>query len=226
MGTRSFSVFSPKLQTALLKYEVNPDFCRDEEVLLAGAGSTREIEIGQPMGLGAAGAPTVEPDAGNTGDGVLTLADPAVGAGVVPGLYRVICATTAVDGGTFNVFDPAGANIGVATVGVAFDGVVKFTIADGAADFIVGDTFTITVPKGVKATAWDPDAVDGSQVFDGLAMARANAADGVDGKVLLLRRGPAIVASDGLVLPEGITADQRADLYAAMAEKGIIVRMS
>ncbi|HEV7278399.1 MAG TPA: head decoration protein [Devosiaceae bacterium] len=226
MPPRSFSVNGPKLQTALLKYEAFPDFTRESEVLLAGDGATREIEIGTPLGLGDSGDPESAADAGNAGDGVLTLADPAVGAGVVPGIYWIVAATEAANGGTFHVFDPAGANIGTATVGVAFDDVVKFTIADGAADFEIGDTFTITVPKGVKAKAWDPDAVDGSQVFWGIALQRATAADGVDGSVLALARGPAVVASDGLVLPDGISADERAALYEAMEAKSIVVRLS
>lgn len=226
MGTRSFSVNMPKLQTSFLKYELNPDFCREQDVLLAGDGAKREIEIGQPLGYGDGDAPEAEAVAGNVGNGVLTLADPAVGTGVVPGIYRVICATESADGGTFHVFDPAGANIGTATVGAAFDGVVKFTVADGAEDFDIGDTFEITVHPGEKLTEWDPEAVDGSQVFAGFALQRAVAADGTDSVALMLARGPAIVASDGLALPEDITATQRAALYAAAEAKSIVVRLS
>lgn len=226
MGTRSFSVSMPKLQTSFLKYELNPDFTREQDALLAGDGAKREIEIGQPLGYGDGDAPEAAAVAGNTGNGVMTLADPALGAGVVPGIYRVVCATEAANAGTFHVFDPAGANIGTATVAVAFDGVVKFTIADGATDFDIGDAFEITVHPGGKLKEWDPDAVDGSQVFEGFALQPAVAADGEDSVVLMLARGPAIVASDGLALFEGITAGERAALYAAAAAKSIVVRLS
>lgn len=84
-------------------------------------------------------------DPGNTGDGAMTLAGTPHGAGVVPGDYRVVCSAAAANGGTFTVFDPSGAEIGTATVGAAYDGPIKFTIADGDTDFVVGDGFTVSV---------------------------------------------------------------------------------
>lgn len=222
MGTRSFSVFAPKLQTAFLKYELNPDFNREEGVLLAD----EKVEIGQPLGLGAGDPPEADPVAGNTGGGAITLADPPLGVGVVPGIYRLICFAEDENGGEFHVFDPAGTNIGVATVGDAFEGPVNFTIADGAPDFAVGDAFEVLVHPGTKYAAWDPEAVDGRQVFAGFPLMPGTTPEGSDGKVLVLARGPAIVASDGLELPEGISAEHRAALIAAMEAKGIVLRMS
>ncbi|WP_297105166.1 head decoration protein [uncultured Devosia sp.] len=226
MPPRSFSINSPKLQTSFLKFELNPDFNREQGVLMAGDGASRAVVIGQPLGLGDGDDPEASAVAGNVGDGTITLADPALGAGVVPGIYRLVCATEAANGGTFHVFDPAGANIGTATVGVAFDGVIKFTIADGAEDFDIGDAFEVLVHPGTKLKEWDPEAVDGSQVFDSFAIMPATAPDGTDVSILTLARGPAIVASDGLALPDDITADQRAALYAATEAKGIIIRLS
>jgi len=49
------------------------------------------------------------------------------------------------NGGVFEVKDPAGAVVGNATVGTPFTDEVKFTIADGATDFVVGDGFNLTV---------------------------------------------------------------------------------
>ncbi len=85
------------------------------------------------------------PDPTNAGNGVMTLATPAYGAGIVAGTYRVECVTAAANAGTFNVIDPAGQVIGQATVAVAYNGPIKFTIADGANDFEVGDGFNVTV---------------------------------------------------------------------------------
>lgn len=85
--------------------------------------------------------------AGNTGNGTLTLADPAYGAGVKPGVYKVTAIEPASDGGTFSVEDPDGVQVGIARVGVAFNNVVKFTIADGATDFVAGDAFNVTVTE-------------------------------------------------------------------------------
>lgn len=91
-------------------------------------------------------------DASNTGNGVMTLASPAFGNGVVAGTYRVVCTTAQADAGVFTVFSPSGAVVGQHTVGGAgFDDVVKFSIADGVADFIVGDAFSIVVVNAVPA---------------------------------------------------------------------------
>lgn len=99
--------------------------------------------------------------AGNTGNGVLTLANPKTGTGVKKGVYRVVFMDPATDAGKFTVEDPDGVNIGNGAVGVAFTTQVKFTIADGATDFVAGDSFNITVtetsePKFVGVTIKDP----------------------------------------------------------------------
>ncbi|MEW6490769.1 MAG: head decoration protein, partial [Thermodesulfobacteriota bacterium] len=66
-------------------------------------------------------------------------------------------------------------------VGVAYAGDhLNMTLADGSADFIVGDTFTITVAAGSgKLKAYDADNLDGSQepVFVLLEDADASEAD-------------------------------------------------
>ena len=85
---------------------------------------------------------------GNTGAGLMTLADPAYGTGgsaPVAGVYKVRCKTAAANGGVFSVVDPNGTVLADATVGVAYNGPIKFTIADGGPDFIVGDGFDVTV---------------------------------------------------------------------------------
>lgn len=82
---------------------------------------------------------------GNTGNGVMTLATPAYANPVAPGEWTVRCKTAATNGGTFDVIDPDGAYVGTATVGVAYTGKIKFTIADGSTDFVVGDEFAVTV---------------------------------------------------------------------------------
>ncbi|MDP2167973.1 MAG: head decoration protein [Thermodesulfovibrionales bacterium] len=98
--------------------------------------------------------------AGNTGDG--TLASATVGANALPGVYKAICIEPATNAGKFQVEDPNGVIIGVATVAVAFStgGHLTFTIADGATDFASGDGFTITVSAsgaGGEIEVTDPD---------------------------------------------------------------------
>lgn len=41
---------SPRRMGELIAYEVNPDYCRQSDVLLAGSGAARELDIGQLVG--------------------------------------------------------------------------------------------------------------------------------------------------------------------------------
>jgi hypothetical protein len=73
----------------------------------------------------------------------------------VPGTYTLTCTAESADAGTFSVLDPNGIYLADATVGVAYSGPISFTIADGAEDFDIGDTFTIAVTEGAgKVTAF------------------------------------------------------------------------
>lgn len=77
----------------------------------------------------------------NTGNGTLTLADPAVNPDTPEGLYLVQF-TTATN---FTFLDTAGAPAGTGTVGVPFAGYVNFTVNQGGVLFAAGDGFQITV---------------------------------------------------------------------------------
>lgn len=220
-------VAGPKLQTALLKYEVDMNYTREQVTLLAGDGAARILEIGTIYGLSTETAVAIAALAGNTGNGAPTIGDPAIADGARPGVYQAICIEPASDAGTFEVFGPDGVSIGTATVGVAFNGEVKFTIADGATNFVAGDGFKITVPAdGEKAVAWAPDADDGSQTIKGITITKGYAADGVDGAFVALVRGPAIVLDSGIDWPEGISADEKAAARADLMELGIKVAFS
>ena len=111
--------------------------------------------------------------AGNTGDGTTTLG--AVIAGpVVPsvGVYNLECVTALANGGTFKLEDPNGAIldanlvllVGAGAVTTFSVGGMTFTITDGAADFIVGDSFTLTVVLDGNFYAYDPAGLGGVQV--------------------------------------------------------------
>ena len=74
------------------------------------------------------------------------------------------CIAPAANAGKFTVEDPDGIEVGVATVAVAFAGPINFTIADGAADFVAGDAFNVTVAAGTgKYKLAVAAAADGSQ---------------------------------------------------------------
>jgi len=210
----------------LLAPEDEGHFAIDNVVLAI----SQDVQAGQV--LGQISVPTYDAVAaavaGNTGTGALTLANPKTGAGVKAGVYRVICIEPATDDGTFNVEDPDGVVIGVAKVGVAFTGVVKFTIADGGTDFAAGDSFTITVTATAGATdtqykAHDPAASDGSQVACAIAYAAATTDGSNTKKIAAVVRNQEVIG-DCLVWATGISDNNKAAGIAALKTRGIIVR--
>jgi len=144
-----------------------------DNLLAGGQTVTRPVTIasgegalarGQLLGKTdrAAGAPVA--DLGNTGDGTVT--GVSLGAVARMGTYTLECVAAAANGGTFKVVDPDGYAIdSQATVGAAYtSGHLNFTINDGAADFVVGDQFTIAVEAGSgKYRAYNAAGVDGAQ---------------------------------------------------------------
>lgn len=68
--------------------------------------------------------------------------------------WTVTCTATAVDGGTFSVTGSVSGVKASATVGTPYDnGLLKFTISDGATDFILGDSFSVPVTQGAASAA-------------------------------------------------------------------------
>jgi hypothetical protein len=165
--------------------------------------------------------------AGNTGNGVLTMADPAVNSKVKNGNYRAVCTAVATNGGTFRVEGPDGVQIGNATVGTPFNKEVKFTIADGATDFVVGDAFDILVgveaPSDYTYVPFDPSGTDGSEIADAIALYPVVTGAGETKKTPVLRRICEVIGAN-LTWPAGITAAQKAAAIAQLASRHILVR--
>jgi hypothetical protein len=139
------------------------DIRAEHIVLLSGQNLARGTLLGKIATAGAS-----ETHVGNTGNGVMTLdASTPVKANAKAGVYRATLITAAANGGVFRVEDPDGFVLGDVAVGATFDDDIKFVIADGATDFIVGDAFSVTVAPGsgkyVKSLA---AATDGSQIPD------------------------------------------------------------
>ena len=88
--------------------------------------------------------------AGNVGNG--TMGAVTISAGAKVGIYRLIIVEPGANVGTFVVEDPDGNVIGSGAVATAFSaGGLAFTLADGATDFLSGDSFTITVTATANA---------------------------------------------------------------------------
>jgi hypothetical protein len=206
-----------------LKFETDNQYSRDLVTILAGSGADRELLTGMVLGRITKGVAASVAAAGNTGDGAITAA-PAVGQAAKPGVYRVVCIEPGADAGKFAVEDPDGVLIGIATVGVAFTTHLTFTIADGAADFVAGDSFTITVAAGSgKVKQIDFAATDGGNNACGLLLLDTTAPDGADRSAVAIVRN-AIVSDNGITWPAGATANQKAAAIAQLKSAGILVR--
>lgn len=157
---------------------------------------------------------------GNTGNGAMgavTASGP-----VMEGVYTLRITKAAANAGDFAVRDPLGNVIGLGTVGVLFNvGGLSFTLADGAADFAVGDSFTITVTELTeKYKLSAAAATDGSQIPAAI-LADAVDASGGDkaGGVYLMGEfnGAALTLGAGHTL---------ASVKAALRSKGIFIKSS
>lgn len=170
---------------------------------------------------------TDEADKDNTGNGEFTLADPATNSKVKHGTYTIECIKADSDAGTFRVEDPNGKEIGTATVGVAFNKEIKFTISDGDTDFAVGDKFYVHVvaekPGDYEAVAFDPSEDDGSEIPAAIAIYPAKTGEDETVKIAALVRD-CEVNGNILVWPEGISKSQKEAAIRDLQERGIIVR--
>lgn len=171
-------------------------------------------------------APTVgsaAADAGNTGDGAVSGEAVGTNLGAQRGDYRVAFVEPATDGGSFLVFDPAGRLVGGGVVGTEFDDQIKFTIADGATDFAVGDGFTISVTGGTfKVKEYDPTDADGGERFFGVLYDNVDASAADTAGVAVTRA--AEVREADLTFFTGATTAQKDEAKRQMAELGVIAR--
>lgn len=201
----------------LLKWEQEGDFSRTVATLTGAAALKMGTVLGKILTAGA----TVVAAGGNTGDGVLTVdaTDPVL-AGALVGDYIVECITAATNGGTFRVTAPNGYVLGDVAVGDTFADQIKFAIADGATDFAVGDTFTITAAEGSgKWTQLDPSATTGAEIAAGVLLADADPSSAdVDA---LIMEGDSIMMPDYLIWPDGITAGEKATALENLKAVGI-----
>lgn len=206
----------------LLKYELDRNVQRETVTLAQGTS----FKLGAVLGRITKGAVSSAAKAGgNTGNGTLTLANPAADATAKPGVYKVRCFQTAVNGGTFTVIDPDGLQIGVALVGQQFANGVIFTVADGATDFVVGDGFDVTVAAGSGKYRLSPASdVDGSDKAAAVLLEDKDAT-AADKTVVVLVRGPAVLSKATLVFDASVDqAAEKAAKHAQLADAGIVPR--
>lgn len=164
-------------------------------------------------------------NAGNTGNGVFAAA-PTADAGVAPGDYTLTVIEPAANGGTIQVARPDGSEDGIARIGVAYNGSVNFTLNDGAADFIAGDGFKITVSYAEGAGHYkpiDPAAIDGTQDWAGI-LYEGRLASAATQRAVVVARGPVVVNGNLLTYPVAHNDAQRKRVEAQAAAAGVIIR--
>lgn len=131
-----------------------------DTVLISGGV---DLPRGALLGAYVTAATAVAAAGANTGNGAMGA---VTASGIVQeGVYSLKITKAAANAGDFEVIDPKGAVVGLGSVAAAFNqGGLAFTLADGAADFIVGDSFTITVSAlTTKYKLAARAAIDGSQ---------------------------------------------------------------
>ena len=138
--------------------------------------ASQTIVAGQILGLSTAGDGSFAAAAAvalgtNTGTG--TMSAPTVGPGVQAGTYRIVASAPL----RWDVFDPAGKNIGEAFDVTAFAGQIGFTITHSSTAFAAGDEFSVTVTETDPANA-------GKYVELGITQAAASAATSSSSAVL------------------------------------------
>lgn len=222
---RSTTFTEPDSVSDVLKYEAG-SYSREVVTILSGAGA---LGIGMVLGQILVGAASsAAKSGGNTGNGTLTLdGTTPVRPGAKVGVYAVRCIAAATNNGTFRVTDPDGLVIGdivMAAGAGAFDNDLKFALADGGTDFIVGDGFDITVAAGSKK--WKPHtngAVDGSEVARAVLLHRVDATSSDVQAVVCMRH--AEVSALGLKWHASVNnSDKKLAAHAQLAAAGIVVR--
>lgn len=207
-----------------LKAESPDLFSREKITILAGSGAARSLTNGMVLAKVTKGTASAAAAAGNTGNG--TFGAITVGAAAKPGVYKVVCIEPAADAGKFTVEDPDGITVAAMTVAAAFSaGGLGFTLADGAADFVAGDSFNVTVAAGSgKWVQLNLSSTVGEDVAAGILFNDASAADGTDGVGVAIVRN-AQIRADQLTWPGGATTNQKNAALAQLKALGIIERV-
>ncbi len=204
----------PRKSSDWLKHETDPALSREDGVMLSGEG---KVDTGTVLGQITIAAATAAAKAGgNTGDGALTMdGTTPVLSDAIPGVYTVRCTAAASNGGAFEVQNPNGVVIGSVAVGDTWAEGVKFAIADGAADFIVGDGFDITVADGSgKFVVCDLTRTDGGQNAAAILWRYVDATD-ADAKCVIIEGFCEVMMAE---LIFDASFDSLAKKKAAMAE--------
>lgn len=193
---------------------------REAGVLLAGSGVGITGLV--CAALIAGGVAVSAPLGTNVGNGVMGAIVVSNGAKV--GDYKLIMVEPNTNAGAFIVEDPTGQEVGHGNVGTAYAaGGLAFTLADGATDFVAGDSFTITVTGATKYAPYDPTAADSRQVAAAILWSSHRDATANDRRAVFNVRGPMKVQAAELEWGVNVTTPaHKAAALAQLAKVGIL----
>jgi hypothetical protein len=204
--------------------EAPGDYSREQIKILAGSGASRALTNGMVLGKRVTGTASAAAVTGNTGDGAMGAI--TVSGAAKRGRYKLVIIEPGANVGQFALFDPDGVFVSKGTVASAFSaGGLAFTLADGAADFVAGDAFTIDVQ--VSAEKWlqlDVAATTGEAVAAGILGDDITALDAVDNPYGMAFVRSCIVNAAEIVWPAGISAANKANALLELGRLGIIAR--
>lgn len=214
----------------VVKYEqeASVGICRDVVTVYEASGKT--YPIGTVLGRSFVSTSVTATAGTNTGDGAIGTVT-ATGK-AQRGTYTIRINKAASNAGDFTVADPSGNVIGFGTVAVAFSNQIAFTLADGSADFVVGDSFTVEVVGDYKYKMVESTATDGSakacaiyiSAKDG-SFSTSTIAATTDTSVIALVRGDVIVGKETLTYGASIdTTAEKTKMYSELEAIGIICR--
>lgn len=208
------SVSSPNKLSEFLHWCLTKEYNHEEKTIASG----EDLSMGALLGAVLTGTPTA--DGGNTGDGVAGAV--TFGQDIALGDYVLTCTAAAANAGTFEVKAPDGTVLSPLTVAAAYvSNHINLTVADGAADFVVGDIITIAVTEGDLKQIVET-ATDGTNVawygllqdVDATAAAKPAA---------VLARGAAILNTNGIVWGATYDTQAKKDVALASLEKRDII---
>jgi len=214
----------------VVKYEqeASVGICRD--VVTVYEAGAKTYPIGTVLGRTFVSTSVTATAGTNTGNGAIGTVT-ATGK-AQRGTYTIRIIEAATNAGNFTVSDPSGAVIGNGTVAVAYSNQLGFTLADGATDFVVGDSWTVEVVGDYKYKQVEATATDGSAVARAIyisandgSFSTSTIAATTDTSVIALVRGAAIVGKETLTYGASIdTTAEKTKLYSELEAIGIICR--
>jgi hypothetical protein len=168
MSTFNDNPFQPRMVTdeyvpdQLIAGHLN--LVTDTGTITGGAAFKRGTVLGELSGssvtVTAGGA--VSASGGTPGNGAIGVV--TADAGAMAGVYQVRIVNPATNAGAFEVIRPDGSVDGDGAVGVAYNGMINFTLADGSTDFVEDDRIPVTVAYSGEGlyTIATAAALDGS----------------------------------------------------------------